>query len=101
MLVGNTNEPNNRPERIMDIRRIDIGDDYFFEKMGSEEASALRDGQDVTAVFADDISAPVKAVIIEVKGPGGIPCVEFSFDDTAHYHEWVSSNLGFNPEDEI
>ena len=58
------------------------------------------DGQDVTAVFAEDIARPVKAVIIEAEGPGGgNPYVEFTFQDEDHSWEWASSNMDMEPDD--
>lgn len=84
----------------MDIRRFDIAFDAFIELLGEEAANALKDGQDVTEVFADDVSRPVKAVIIEATGPGGgNPYVEFTFIDEDHAWEWASMNLDMEPED--
>jgi hypothetical protein len=84
----------------MDIRRFDIAFDFFIEMMGEEAAQELKDGQDVTEAFADDIARPVKAVIIEAEGPGGgNPYVEFTFTDEDHSWEWASSNMYMEPED--
>ena len=79
----------------MDIRRFDINFDFFIEMMGKEAAQELKDGQDVTAVFAEDIARPVKAVIIEAEGPGGgNPYVELTFMDEDHSWEWFKENMG-------
>ena len=84
----------------MDIRRFDIAFDFFIEMMGEEAAQELKDGQDVTEVFAEDIARPVKAVIIEAEGPGGgNPYVEFTFLDEDHSWEWASSNMDMEPDD--
>ena len=84
----------------MDTRRFDIAFDFFIEMMGEDAAREIKDGQDVTAVFADDIARPVKAVIIEAEGPaGGNPYVEFTFQDEDHAWEWASSNMDMEPDD--
>ena len=84
----------------MDIRRFDIAFDYFLDMMGYVAAHALTVGQDVTEAFAEDIARPVKAVIIEVEGPGGgNPYVEFTFQDEDHSWEWASSNMDMEPDD--
>lgn len=84
----------------MDIRRFDIAFDFFIEMMGEDAARDLQDGQDVTAVFKDDVAHPVKAVIIQVEGPGGgNPYVKFTFQDEDHSWEWASSNMDMEPDD--
>jgi len=84
----------------MDIRRFDIAFDFFIDMMGEDAACELTDGQDVTAVFANDIAHPVKAVIIKAKGRGGgNPYVEFTFQDEDHSWEWASSNMDMEPDD--
>lgn len=84
----------------MDIRRFDIAFDFFVDMMGEEAARAIVDGQDVTEAFKDDISHPVKAVIIQAEGPGGgNPYVEFTFQDEDHSWEWASANMGMEPDD--
>jgi len=84
----------------MDISRFDIAFDFFVDMMGEVAAREIQDGQDVTAVFADDIARPVKAVIIEAEGPGGgNPYVEFTFMDEDHSWEWASSNQDMEPDD--
>jgi hypothetical protein len=78
----------------MDIRRFDIAFDFFIEMMGEEAAQELKDGQDVTEVFSEDIARPVKAVIIEAEGPGGgNPFVELAFMDEDHSWEWYKENM--------
>ena len=79
----------------MDIRRFDIAFDFFVDMMGEDAARELKDGQDVTAVFADDIARPVKAVVIDAEGPGGgNPYVELTFMDEDHSWEWFKENMG-------
>ena len=90
-----TDKSINQLESIMDILRMDIALDLFVDKMGEEAAKALKDGQDVTKVFADDIARPVKAVVIDAEGPGGgNPYVELTFMDEDHSWEWFKENMG-------
>jgi hypothetical protein len=84
----------------MDALRLDIGYDWLEEMMGADAAANLKERQDITEAFADDIARPLKAIVIVVSGPGGgNPFVELTFQDGDHAWEWASSNMDMTPED--
>jgi hypothetical protein len=73
-------------ETIMDFLTLDIDYDMF------KEADLVL-GRDVTGYFDEDWTPPVKAVIVNPKGPGGgNPIVKFTFQDSDHSWEWFSHN---------
>ena len=70
----------------MDFLTLDIDYDMF------KEADLVL-GRDVTDYFDEDWTPPVKAIIVNPKGPGGgNPIVKFTFQDSDHSWEWFSHN---------
>ena len=65
-----------------------------------EAAKPLKEGQDVTSYFENDIPRPMKAVVVNTHGPGGgNPEVKFTFLNEDHAWEWASNNMDTTPED--
>ena len=70
----------------MHALKLDVDIDMFKE-------SDLVLGRDVTRYFDEDWAPPVKATIVNPKGPGGgNPIVKFFFEDSDHSWEWFSHN---------
>lgn len=80
----------------MDFIRTDISHDWIEEKAAvyGLDIKRIRSGSDITALFADDIARPMKAIVVEFKGPGGgNPFVELTFMDGDHSWEWFMGNM--------
>ena len=79
---------------------VDVAYDTFIDIIGEDSFNLLKDGDDVTNVFEDDIAHPVNAKLIQVQGPGGgNPYVEMSFLDEDHAWEWFSESYGGEPDE--
>jgi len=88
-------EEEEEEETIMDFLTLDINYDMFKE-------TDLVLGRDVTDYFAEDWTPPVKAVIVNPKGPGGgNPIVKFTFQDSDHSCEWFSHNGAGSGESDV
>lgn len=74
--------------------------DYFVNPAlgGSEYYESLKNGDDVTFVFADDVACPVKVVILEKGGYADNLILEVTFHDEEHAWDWFSSNEGHDQE---
>lgn len=80
----------------MDFIRTDISYDWIEEKAAvyGMDIGRIRSGSDITSLFQDDIAHPVKAAVVEFKGPGGgDPFVELTFMDEDHSWEWFIGNM--------
>lgn len=79
----------------MNALEFDINYDMFNE-------ADLVLGKEVTSYFEEDICQPVRATIINPKGPGGgSPIVKFFFNDYDHAWEWFSQSGVGSGEDEL
>jgi hypothetical protein len=79
---------------------VDIAWDTFVEIIGEDAFNLLKDGDDVTQVFKDDLTRPLRAVILEKEGPGGgNPHVQFTFMNEDHAWEWYSEDYGGDVEE--
>ena len=91
--------PSNKGTKMTKIQ-VDIAQDTFVEIMGETAFNVLKDGDDVTSVFADDLTRPVGAVILEKVGPGGgNPFVELTFLNEDHAWDWFSQDYGGEVEE--
>lgn len=79
----------------MTTLQVDISQDSIIDRLGEAAFLLLKDGDDITAVFKDDLARPVKAKVIEKFGPGGgNPFVELKFLDEDHAWGWFGEDYG-------